>query len=51
MRRYWLQELGLLTQGDLLMDTKPIPVMGYKPVKSAVILLGVLITVIVRAET
>ena len=30
MRRYWLQELGLLTQGDLLMDTKPIPVMGYK---------------------
>jgi hypothetical protein len=30
MRRYWLQELGLLTQTDLLLDTKPIPVMGYK---------------------
>ena len=30
MRRYWLKELGLLTQVDLLMDTKPIPVMGYK---------------------
>jgi len=30
MRRYWLQELGLLTQVDLLLDTKPIPVMGYK---------------------
>jgi len=30
MRRCWLQELGLLTQGDLLLDTKPIPVMGYK---------------------
>ena len=30
MRRYWLKELGLLTQVDLLLDTKPIPVMGYK---------------------
>lgn len=30
MRRYWLQELGLLAQIDLLLDTKPIPVMGYK---------------------
>ena len=30
MRRYWLQELGLLTQVDLLLDTKPVPVMGYK---------------------
>ena len=30
MRRYWLQALGLLTQRDLLLDTKPIPVMGYK---------------------
>ena len=30
MRRYWLRELGLLTQVDLLLDTKPIPVMGYK---------------------
>ena len=30
MRRYWLQALGLLSQGDLLLDTKPIPVMGYK---------------------
>ena len=30
MRRYWLGELGSLTQVDLLLDTKPIPVMGYK---------------------
>jgi len=30
IRRYWLKELGLLTQVDLLWDTKPIPVMGYK---------------------
>ena len=30
LRRYWLQELGLLTQIDLLLDTKPVPVMGYK---------------------
>ena len=30
MRRYWLQDLGLLSQIDLLLDTKPIPVMGNK---------------------
>ena len=30
MRRYWLQDLGFLNRGDLLLDTKPIPVMGYK---------------------
>ena len=30
MRRHWLQELGLLSQVDLLLDTKPVPVMGYK---------------------
>jgi hypothetical protein len=30
MRRFWLKELGILTQTDLLLDTKPIPVMGYK---------------------
>lgn len=30
MRRYWLKELGLLSQVDLLLDTKPVPVMGYK---------------------
>jgi len=30
MRRYWLQALGLLSQSDLLLDTKPIHVMGYK---------------------
>jgi len=34
MRRYWLQELGLCDQTDLLLDTKPIPVMGYKRNKS-----------------
>jgi len=30
MRQYWLKELGLLTQTDLLLDTKPIPVMSFK---------------------
>jgi hypothetical protein len=30
MRRYWLRDLGFLSRGDLLLDTKPIPVMGYK---------------------
>jgi len=30
MRRYWLRDLGFLNRGDLLLDTKPIPVMGYK---------------------
>ena len=34
MRRSWLQECGLLTQVDLLLDTKPIPVMGYKRSKN-----------------
>lgn len=29
-RRHWLHELGLLTNHDLLLDTKPVPVMGYK---------------------
>ena len=29
MRQYWLKELGLLTQTDLLLDTKPIPVMSF----------------------
>ena len=30
MRRHWLGELGLVTDLDLLLDTKPVPVMGYK---------------------
>jgi hypothetical protein len=30
MRRYWLKELGLPSQVDSLLDTKPVPVMGYK---------------------
>lgn len=30
MRRYWLQDLDFLNRCDLLLDTKPIPVMGYK---------------------
>jgi hypothetical protein len=34
MRRHWLLELGLFAQADLLLDTKPIPVMGYKRNKS-----------------
>lgn len=29
-RRDWLRELGLLTNNDVLLDTKPVPVMGYK---------------------
>ena len=29
-RRHWLGELGLLLNQDLLLDTKPVPVMGYK---------------------
>ena len=28
MRRHWLQELNMLIQVDLLLDTKPIPVIG-----------------------
>lgn len=27
-RRHWLGELGLLINQDLLLDTKPVPVMG-----------------------
>ncbi len=30
MRRSWLAELGLLSEVDLLLDTKPVPVIGYK---------------------
>ena len=30
MHRHWLGELGLVTDLDLLLDTKPVPVMGYK---------------------
>lgn len=30
MRRSWLGELGVLAEMDLLLDTKPVPVMGYK---------------------
>ena len=30
MRRYWLRDLGFLKQDELLLDTKPIPVVGYK---------------------
>ena len=30
MRRYWLQDMGFLKHSDLLLDTKPIPVVGYK---------------------
>lgn len=30
MRRYWLRDMGFLNHNDLLLDTKPIPVMGYK---------------------
>ena len=30
MRRKWLEELGLLSEQNYLLDTKPVPVMGYK---------------------
>jgi len=30
MRRYWLRNMGYLSKVDLLLDTKPIPVVGYK---------------------
>ena len=29
-RRYWASELGVTTTTQLLLDTKPVPVMGYK---------------------
>jgi len=29
-RQHWVQALGLLNNRDLLLDTKPVPVMGYK---------------------
>jgi hypothetical protein len=29
-RRHWLEALGLLNARDLLLDTKPVPVLGYK---------------------
>lgn len=34
LRRDWLQELGVLAQAYYLIDTKPIPVVGYKRTKS-----------------
>jgi hypothetical protein len=40
MRRHWLKELGLDTQVDFLLDTKPIPVMGYKPSKKRSAFIG-----------
>lgn len=30
LRRHWLWQLGLLQSSELLLDTKPVPVMGYK---------------------
>ncbi len=30
MRRFWLKELGVLADNHLLLDTKPVPVMGYE---------------------
>lgn len=34
LRRYWLNELGALEQTYYLLDTKPLPVVGYKRSKS-----------------
>lgn len=30
LRRYWLNELGVVFERTLLLDTKPLPVVGYK---------------------
>jgi len=30
MRRCWLLDMGYLCKADLLLDTKPVPVVGYK---------------------
>jgi hypothetical protein len=30
LRRYWLAQRGILSQARYLLDTKPVPVMGYK---------------------
>jgi len=30
LRRYWLAQLGVFSQTHFLLDTKPVPVMGYK---------------------
>ena len=30
LRRYWLTELGITTEKEFLLDTKPVPVVGYK---------------------
>ena len=34
LRRYWLNDLGVLEEKYYLLDTKPIPVVGYKRSKS-----------------
>jgi hypothetical protein len=34
LRRYWLEELGATNASQLLLDTKPVPVMGYKRSKN-----------------
>lgn len=34
LRRYWLNELGTLDESYYLLDTKPLPVVGYKRSKS-----------------
>ena len=34
LRRYWLTDLGALTATQLLLDTKPVPVLGYKRSKT-----------------
>jgi len=30
LRRYWLEELGITAENEFLLDTKPVPVVGYK---------------------
>jgi len=35
LRRAWLRQLGATDETQLLLDTKPVPVMGYKRERSA----------------
>jgi len=40
LRRFWLAELGLLLAQEFIVDTKTIPVLGYKKIRAKVNLPG-----------
>lgn len=40
LRRSWLVKLGVLNEGEYLIDTKPVPVVGYKRTKAKSEFLG-----------